>query len=277
MPAQRPVQVNVQPAEPPIMLEWDNADVVGREFANIEEVSSFSDARGFVLGGRFVHSQWPAKVVRIQDDTNGIHFHLKGATLLHDYSGQRLHFKTVSLEDNDGGETMVVLRSKYSYSVNSQRVVRPAYPPQPVTPQSLARELSDAGSRGEAVKMNLLLTEHPELVNAANTNNHGMTPLHEAAFQKQTGLIKALLEHGANANARTDDGETPLMMALVRSDNTDVVRLLLAYGADASLKTDSGFTALDSSKARQSPEIMAMLQAQIAQTNDNPRVLTPPK
>ena len=44
-------------------------------------------------------------------------------------------------------------------------------------------------------------------------DNNGLTPLHHAASQGRLKTIAVLLEHGANAGAKTDAGETPLHLA----------------------------------------------------------------
>jgi ankyrin repeat protein len=71
------------------------------------------------------------------------------------------------------------------------------------------------------------------------------------------GDVKAVqdaLAGGADANARDENGMTPLMYAArgdrpntsnpVVTDNPDVVQLLLEKGADVNATTDSGFVAL---------------------------------
>jgi hypothetical protein len=55
--------------------------------------------------------------------------------------------------------------------------------------------------------------------------------------------VKADLAAGANVNAQDEHGWTALMFAVLRSD-VDLVRLLLQHGADVNLKTNEGNTAL---------------------------------
>lgn len=66
----------------------------------------------------------------------------------------------------------------------------------------------------------------------------GHTPLHEAVFYNMSGVVRLLLDVGANVNARTysekfpfDNGKTPLHIS-VRDHDLIISRILLANGAD---------------------------------------------
>ena len=88
----------------------------------------------------------------------------------------------------------------------------------------------------------------PSLVKqGANPNErsgvNGWTPLQHAIHKNQKGSVAALLDAGADANARGDGGETPLMMA-AGYGYTDIVSLLLDRGADAHAQTGDGMNAL---------------------------------
>lgn len=71
----------------------------------------------------------------------------------------------------------------------------------------------------------------------------GFTPLHMAA---ETGLInnmKLLLDHGADADARTNRGNTPLHLAALRN-SPEAAMLLLQYNASPNAIRSEGWTAL---------------------------------
>lgn len=71
----------------------------------------------------------------------------------------------------------------------------------------------------------------------------GATPLHEAARLDMGGVAAALLDNGADVNARNQAGETPLHRA-AWSGYTDVLRLLLAKNADINAVDKTGTTPL---------------------------------
>lgn len=83
-----------------------------------------------------------------------------------------------------------------------------------------------------------------------------VTPLHAAIIlgeydstrhirePQSTQLINALLDKGANVNARGFEGTTPLIEA-ARLGDVETIKLLLSRGADISAKDDEGKTALD--------------------------------
>eukprot|EP01122_Echinamoeba_exundans_P003289 TRINITY_DN1340_c0_g3_i1.p1 TRINITY_DN1340_c0_g3~~TRINITY_DN1340_c0_g3_i1.p1 ORF type:complete len:643 (-),score=99.66 TRINITY_DN1340_c0_g3_i1:45-1973(-) len=61
-------------------------------------------------------------------------------------------------------------------------------------------------------------------------NIHGVTALHEACVRGQVTLARALLENGANVEAATKNGESPLIWA-AREGRVDIVSFLLGRGA----------------------------------------------
>jgi hypothetical protein len=65
-----------------------------------------------------------------------------------------------------------------------------------------------------------------------------------------------LLEHGADIDAPTTSGETPLYRA-VKTNNIEVVRLLLEHGADVTALNISGET--PSQLTRRKPEVRQLL------------------
>lgn len=74
------------------------------------------------------------------------------------------------------------------------------------------------------------------------------TLLHVACHRKLAAAVEALLEAGADANARGFFGKTPMHAAVNDTDAAraaPIVRLLMTHGADLTRKDDAGFTAVD--------------------------------
>ncbi len=76
----------------------------------------------------------------------------------------------------------------------------------------------------------------------ARDERNGWTPLLHAVHKQQSPAVRLLLERGADPNARTA-ALTPLLMAAADSDPT-IVALLLDHGADPSARGYGGATAL---------------------------------
>lgn len=86
--------------------------------------------------------------------------------------------------------------------------------------------LSWAAKRGHKGIVKLLLEKGAD-VNAANRNRR--TPLHHASTNGYVDVVKLLLEKGADVNAAQSDGRTPLHHASM-DGHVDVVKLLSGSG-----------------------------------------------
>jgi hypothetical protein len=84
-------------------------------------------------------------------------------------------------------------------------------------------------------------------------------PLHAAAFRGDIAGLEALLESGADRNARDEHGVTPLIAAITQG-HTEVVRLLLDRGADIQAQDKEGYTALQYAEALGQPEAAALIK-----------------
>ena len=77
----------------------------------------------------------------------------------------------------------------------------------------------------------------------------GYTPLHIAAFSGRTEVVRVLLDHGAQVDARDNMDMTPLMeaVAAMKEENADAARLLIEHGANvgATTRLQPGTTALN--------------------------------
>ena len=69
------------------------------------------------------------------------------------------------------------------------------------------------------------------------------TPLHKAAKNGQLEIVKILLRHKANINARDIYGITPLHLAACKS-NKEILKHLIRHGANIEAKASRGFKAI---------------------------------
>ncbi|MDR1385877.1 MAG: ankyrin repeat domain-containing protein [Planctomycetaceae bacterium] len=88
------------------------------------------------------------------------------------------------------------------------------------------------------VKFIVRLWAKEDIVNARDDN--GLTPIHYATRYSQIGVLKFLVEKGADVNAESNDGETPIYVAAALSSKVDVLKFLVEKGADVNVKSNDG-------------------------------------
>ena len=71
--------------------------------------------------------------------------------------------------------------------------------------------------------------------------------------------MKYLVENGADANAKDDNGRTALMDASYNG-HLEIVKYLVENGADVNVKNDQGKTALDIAKEKEYTTIAKYLE-----------------
>lgn len=83
------------------------------------------------------------------------------------------------------------------------------------------------------------------LDNGANINglNDGLTPLHQAIMCGQAAAVRLLAQRGADLQAEDFEGRTPLRLA-IDEFSTELVEILLENGADVNQQFEDGKTAL---------------------------------
>lgn len=117
---------------------------------------------------------------------------------------------------------------------------------------------------GETPLMIAVFTKNNKLAQkliqkGAKVNNPGKwSALHYAASAGNTDIIRTLLDKGADVNAKTLRGITPLYMA-AREADTKTVRMLLQAGADKSFRNNDNLSAYDIAKMRNQPSEMLNL------------------
>jgi RNA polymerase sigma factor (sigma-70 family) len=98
-------------------------------------------------------------------------------------------------------------------------------------------DIFQAAALGDLPRLRALLDEDPQRVNARDEK--GRTPLYEAARNLHLAAVDLLLDRGADVEARTSWGETPLSTAVAHRWDTggpEVVARLRAAGASLSLR-----------------------------------------
>lgn len=96
-------------------------------------------------------------------------------------------------------------------------------------------------------------------VDVRSTNNMQNTPLHAAVAGRRAGMVKFLLEHGADANARQSGGWSALQGAAQNGDR-EMVETLIANGAQINARSDNNQCALDMALMRGHQEIADLLE-----------------
>lgn len=87
-----------------------------------------------------------------------------------------------------------------------------------------------------------LLLDRGANVHSAARNPMKVQPLHAAVAGRNIEAVAAILDRGADPNARQQVGYTPLMGA-ASANREDIAKLLLARGADPSMVSEDGKTA----------------------------------
>ncbi|HYW57294.1 MAG TPA: ankyrin repeat domain-containing protein [Polaromonas sp.] len=109
-------------------------------------------------------------------------------------------------------------------------------------------DVNKLNAKGESALMIAALRGHQDIVvklvkKDADVNKTGWTPLHYAASSGHIEIMSFLLENHAYIDAESPNKTTPLMMAAQYS-NAAAVKFLLEAGADATLKNQQGLTAI---------------------------------
>jgi ankyrin repeat protein len=98
------------------------------------------------------------------------------------------------------------------------------------------------------------------LEHGAQVNRAGWTPLHYAATGPDVRLVALLLDRGADIDAASPNGTTPLMMA-AQYGTEDSVKLLLTRGADPKRRNQRELGAVDFARLGQREGLVKQFEA----------------
>jgi ankyrin repeat protein len=105
---------------------------------------------------------------------------------------------------------------------------------------SLDQQLLEAAKKRDLTGVKALLDQGAD----PNAKDHkGNTVLMAAALGGRPELVKFLIDQGVDVAAKRPDGETVLMHAAV-GGNPEIIRLLIQKGLDVNAKTSDGMTPL---------------------------------
>jgi FOG: Ankyrin repeat len=96
----------------------------------------------------------------------------------------------------------------------------------------------DAAVGGEFEAVQKIVSQNPQAVN--ERDEYGFTALHGLAEEEHYDIVQFLIGHGADVNARNEDGITPLHLAAW----PEMAELLIASGADLEARNNQGYTPL---------------------------------
>jgi len=105
-----------------------------------------------------------------------------------------------------------------------------------------------------------LLIASGAAVDAVAANPTQVMPLHSAASARNLEAARVLLEHGAPANARQQQGWLPIHAAAQNGDRA-MVELLLRHHADPTLANDQGKTPAAVAREKGHEELARLLDA----------------
>jgi len=114
-----------------------------------------------------------------------------------------------------------------------------------------------AGAKDRALG---LIRDNPELVSAYS--HDGWTPLHLACFFGQPEIAEALIAQGAEVNVRSGNAMRNMPIhAAAGGRSRDAVHALLEHGADVNARQEGGWTALHAASQNGDVELVQLLIA----------------
>lgn len=130
--------------------------------------------------------------------------------------------------------------------------------------QTYAADIHEAARNGLLTRVQQLVSETPEIVDARDDN--GNTPLMHAAMSGQLDITGFLINQHAQVNAYSKTLQTPLILA-AQNDHEPIVRVLIENGALVNVSDNRGMTPLMWATARGNWSMINFLLQQGARAN----------
>ena len=123
----------------------------------------------------------------------------------------------------------------------------------------MPQSLKGAAIYGDTDRARHLLDEEARANPVNGEDNLGMTPLHWAAYTGHGDVLKVLLEHGADPDAKDRDELTPLHCA-ARKGFIDIAKLLIEHKANVNASDVADHTPLSLAIAYKKREMEDLLR-----------------
>ncbi len=93
-------------------------------------------------------------------------------------------------------------------------------------------DIFTAAKNGDLVKVKALLMTNARLINAIDDEGYTVLMIAACSYASQDNepMVKLLISKGADVNAKSNDGQTALTLAIERG-NKEIEKLLIARGA----------------------------------------------
>jgi len=121
---------------------------------------------------------------------------------------------------------------------------------------TVAGPIHEAIENGDLDQIKAILSDNPDKVNEKDASNN--TPLHLAALQGNLGIVKMLVDKGADINLGDNENSPPIVNAALRN-HPEIVKYMLDHGASATLKDDNQMTPMHFAAMGGDTQIMQML------------------